>query len=76
MSGIFSKPKYPSPAAVAPPVAPPAPAPIQKEDVEQEKDKIIKGATKGGKKKTILTSSRGILTPPRVGLKSLLGGSE
>ena len=74
MAQATKKPQaMPTPKPVAPPVTP-KPVPTSPEDIEklrkEEEKKIRKGRPK---RTTLLTGPRGVLTPPEVQRKTLLG---
>ncbi len=72
MSFLFGSPatsSFKQPPAPPPPKTPAPLPPVEK--IEEEERKKL---SKGGRRGTILTSPRGILTSPKVGKKRLLGG--
>lgn len=69
MSFLFGSTKVPKIPSVSPPVAPP-PIPPEKDIEDEEKKKLTQGRKK---RSTILTSGLGVLTPAKVGTKTLLG---
>jgi len=72
MSGLFSKPKMPAPTSISYPVSPVAqPTTVPEIEAVKEEEKTKLKVPK--KRKTILTSPRGILEGAMVQRKTLLG---